>query len=123
MGFREVFSDYLNLTFRCPESDPRAARLECLVLAYEEAARQRWELGRIPVMPEAATPLETALSRTGGISHLLRPVFRRPAVLGRVESSAGEASGKLAGMRSWKAAPEASASGIRLFRLPGLPQG
>lgn len=43
-GFREVFSDYMNLTFRCPVKDPRAARLECLALAYEEAARQRWEV-------------------------------------------------------------------------------
>lgn len=60
-GFREVFSEYLNLTFRCPVNDPRAARLECLVLAYEEAARQRWEIGRTPVMPESLTSLETAL--------------------------------------------------------------
>jgi hypothetical protein len=60
-GFREVYSEYLNLTFRCPESDPRATRLECVVLAYEEAARQRWELGRTPVMPEPAIPLERAL--------------------------------------------------------------
>lgn len=60
-GFREVYSDYLALTFRCPESDLRAARLECLVLAYEEAARQRWELGRTPVSPESYVSLETAL--------------------------------------------------------------
>lgn len=43
-GFVEVFSDYLNLTFRCPVKDPRAASLECRVLAYEDAARQRWEV-------------------------------------------------------------------------------
>ena len=60
-GFREAYSEYLNLIFRCPVNDRRAARLECLVLAYEEAARQRWKLGRTPVMPESATPLETAL--------------------------------------------------------------
>ena len=42
-GFVEVYLDYLNLTFRGPVNDPRAPRLETIVLAYEEAARQRWE--------------------------------------------------------------------------------
>jgi len=36
-----VFSAVLNLTFVCPVSDPRAASLDCRVLAYEEAARNR----------------------------------------------------------------------------------
>jgi hypothetical protein len=42
-GFVEVHSGYLNLTFRCPVNDPRAPRLETIVLAYEEDARRHWE--------------------------------------------------------------------------------
>lgn len=38
---RSVYSETLNLTFRCPESDPRAASLDCRVAAYELAATQR----------------------------------------------------------------------------------
>jgi hypothetical protein len=54
-GFVEVFSDYMNLTFRCPVKDPRAASLECRVLAYEDAARRRWNGSKTPVMPESVT--------------------------------------------------------------------
>jgi hypothetical protein len=40
-GFRQVYSESLGLTFRCPVTDPRAASLECRVLAHELAAKQR----------------------------------------------------------------------------------
>ncbi len=40
-GVRQVYSEPLGLTFRCPVTDPRAASLECRVLAYELAASQR----------------------------------------------------------------------------------
>lgn len=40
-GLVEVFSEELNLTFRCPKNDPRAASLLCRVLAWEEAAKPR----------------------------------------------------------------------------------
>jgi hypothetical protein len=45
-GVKVVFSEALGLTFRCPVTDPRAASLECRVLAYELAARERWTKGR-----------------------------------------------------------------------------
>jgi hypothetical protein len=67
-GVREVISDYLSLTFRCPVNDPRAARLECLALAYEEAPRQRWDGGRTPVMPEPVPRL----------NRLPEPFWRHP---------------------------------------------
>jgi hypothetical protein len=51
-AFRHVFSDVLNLDFEAPLSDPRSRSLECRVLAYEEAARERWKRGRAPVSPE-----------------------------------------------------------------------
>jgi hypothetical protein len=40
-GIVTVHSDVLNLDFRAKVSDPRAARLECIVSAHEELARQR----------------------------------------------------------------------------------
>lgn len=43
---RHVYSDALNLTFETPVSGPGAASLECRVLAYEAAARERWKYGR-----------------------------------------------------------------------------
>jgi hypothetical protein len=43
---RQVFSESLGLTFRCSVKDPRAARLECRVLAYEAAAAERRKYGR-----------------------------------------------------------------------------
>ena len=52
-GVKTVFSDVLGLTFTAKASDPCAASLECRVLAYEEAARQRWKHGKIPEPPEA----------------------------------------------------------------------
>ena len=46
LAVRQVYSEALGLTFRCPVKDPRAAALECRVLAYEQAARERWKYGR-----------------------------------------------------------------------------
>jgi hypothetical protein len=37
----EIYSDVLNLTFRCPVNDPRASRLEMIVSCHEELARQQ----------------------------------------------------------------------------------
>jgi hypothetical protein len=45
-GVKTVFSDVLGLTFTAKVSDGRLASLECRVLAYEEAARQRRKYGR-----------------------------------------------------------------------------
>lgn len=39
--YKIVVSDVLGLTFKCLRTDPRAASLECRVLAYELAARER----------------------------------------------------------------------------------
>ena len=51
-GGKVVFSDALGLTFAAQPSDPRAASLECRVLAYEHAAKERWTKGRTPDIPE-----------------------------------------------------------------------
>lgn len=40
-GFVTVYSDLLNLDFRCPLDDPRACRLENIVSNYELLADQR----------------------------------------------------------------------------------
>lgn len=47
-GVKVVFSEPLGLTFTAKVGDPRATVLECRVLAYEEAARQRWKHGKAP---------------------------------------------------------------------------
>jgi hypothetical protein len=54
---RQVYSEALGLTFDAPVSDPRAASLECRVLAYEEAARQRWKHGKTPEPPDRVMEL------------------------------------------------------------------
>jgi hypothetical protein len=59
-GAKTVFSESLELTFTAKDSDPRAASLECRVLAYEEAARQRWKYGRTPVRPETLAEAEAS---------------------------------------------------------------
>jgi hypothetical protein len=51
-GGKVVFSDALGLTFAAQPSDPRAASLECRVLAYEHAAKERWTKGRTPDIPQ-----------------------------------------------------------------------
>jgi hypothetical protein len=43
---KRVYSEVLGLTFEAPLSDPRAASLECRVLAREAAAREFWKYGR-----------------------------------------------------------------------------
>lgn len=50
---RQVFSEALGLTFEAPQSDPRSASLECRVLAFEAAARERWKHGKAAQAPEA----------------------------------------------------------------------
>src|SRR5579872_240088 len=43
---RQVYSESLGLTFRAPVSDPRAASLECRILAYELSAAERRKYGK-----------------------------------------------------------------------------
>jgi hypothetical protein len=43
---KTVYSEVLGLTFRTPVSDPRSASLECRVVAYEAAGRERSKYGR-----------------------------------------------------------------------------